>query len=133
MWERQDCRCYNCDRMLGDPRISRHGASEIDHDHRICAGKKHSCERCRRGLACHDCNVLDLAVRSKGSWRLPVGDDLARWLEFLGPAERDRLRQALTLFPEQPVRRVSRRRPRDEHAPETVAPLFDLDTYRPSA
>ena len=40
-------------------------------------------------------------------------------------AERDRLRQALTLFPEQPVRRVSRRRPRDEHAPETVAPLFD--------
>jgi hypothetical protein len=133
LWEGQDRRCYHCNKALGDPRVSRHGAAEIDHDHKICPQKKHSCERCRRGLACHDCNVLDLAVRSKGSWCLPSGDDLIRWLEFLGPAGRDRLRKALTLFSEQPARGAPRRRASDEHAPEAIAPLFALDDYRVSA
>ena len=50
-------------------------------------------------------------------------DGLVRWLEFIGAGERDRLRQALTLFPEQPVHRVSRRR---SSGPGEVIPLFDL-------
>lgn len=67
-------------------------------------------------------------------WLLPEGDDLTRWLEFLGPEDRDRLRKALTLFPEQPVRRVSGRR-RDESAPGAAADaaLFDLDAFRAPA
>lgn len=72
-------------------------------------------------------------MRSVGSWVLPEGGDLRRWLEFVGPEDRDRLRQALTLFPEQPARRVTRRRSRDEHAlgktPGRLfaVPLFEFD------
>jgi hypothetical protein len=66
-------------------------------------------------------------------WVLPEeSNNLARWLEFLGPEGRDRLRAGLTLFPEQPVRRVSRRT-RLENAPGEVAALFDLDAYRTPA
>lgn len=61
-------------------------------------------------------------------WVPPKGDgDLARWLEFLGPADRDRLRQALTLFPEQPARRVPQRRPPARQVQGEVIPLFGLD------
>ena len=54
-------------------------------------------------------------------------DGLVRWLEFLGPKDRDLLRQALTLFPEQPVRRVSRGRSRGERGAGEVIPLFGVD------
>lgn len=67
-------------------------------------------------------------AQSTGFWIPPEGDkDLRRWLEFLGPEDRDRLRQALTLFPEQPVRTAIRRRSRHECAAGNVIPLFDLD------
>lgn len=123
MWEAQDRRCYYCRGKLGDPRANRHGSAAIDHDHRICPQGKHSCERCRRGLACNECNVQELSLRSTGTWVLPQGGDLTRWLEFLSPADRDRLRLALTLFPEQPVRR-----PHPQQSQEaTVIPLFDSD------
>lgn len=134
LWEAQDRRCYHCSRMLADPRLGEiKGESlRVDHDHNICPQAHHSCKRCRRGLACKSCNVNQLAIRTAGWCVLPQGDSLAGWLEFLGPADRDRLRAGLTLFPEQPVRRVPRRR--SEHVPGegTVASLFDLDAYRPA-
>lgn len=140
IWEAQDGCCYRCRELLTDPRIPVRGMGskgpdgtwtiKIDHDHKICGQGDHSCNRCRRGLACHHCNVRALSVTTS----LPESEDgLVWWLEFLGPADRDRLRSALTLFPEQPVRRVSRRRPAERATGETVAALFDLDAYRPPA
>jgi hypothetical protein len=118
--------------MLADPRLGEiKGESlRVDHDHNICPRSHHSCKRCRRGLACKSCNVNQLAIRTAGWCVLPQGDSLVGWLEFLGPADRDRLRKALTLFSEQPARRAPRRRAGDEHAPEAIAPLFHLDAYR---
>jgi Recombination endonuclease VII len=131
MRETQDRRCYYCQKELADPRASRHGSSEIDHDHKVCPKRNHSCERCRRGLACHDCNVQELSQRSAGLWVLPEkSDELVRWLEFLGPEGRDRLRAGLIQFPEQPARKASRRRSRAE---EPMGALFDLDDYRSPA
>ena len=131
IWEAQGRRCYRypeCQKVLEDPRVIVNGGRDarIDHDHGICPQVEHSCERCRRGLACNICNTHALSVRTTGFWVPPEGDDLVRWLEFLGPGDRDRLRQALTLFPEQPVRRVSRRQSRGEREPGEVIPLFDL-------
>lgn len=128
IWEAQDRRCYKCSTPLPNPRIIVSGVpgkgreAKIDHDHKICPKKGHSCDRCRRGLACTACNCHDLAIRTIGIFALPQGGELARWLEFVGPEERDRLRVGLTLFPEQPVRRTSRKRPRDSN----VVPLFDV-------
>ena len=141
IWEAQDRRCYKCAKELPNPRIIVGGArgkgreAKIDHDHKICPKGSHSCERCRRGLACNACNTHVLSMRtskSTGFWIPPDStEDLRRWLEFIGPADRDRLRKALTLFPEQPARGVSRRKSR---APEGAgAALFDLDAYRPPA
>ena len=131
-WEKQGRQCFRCLKALEDPRImssvrGRGRDAKIDHDHKICPQKSHSCDRCRRGLACTACNTHALAIRTIGQFTLPQGDELARWLEFLGPAGRDRLRQALTLFPEQPVRTASRRRSQHERAAGNVIPLFDLD------
>jgi len=148
LWEAQGRRCYrypDCPKLLADPRqpSPERGASHkgedgtweirIDHDHQICPKVQHSCERCRRGLACNACNCHDLAISSRvGLWVIPEQDrDLNSWLEFLGPEDRDRLRKALTLCPEQPARKGSRRQSRSESAPEeATAALFDLDAYR---
>lgn len=144
LWEAQDRRCFQCSEMLTDPRLPSEGKGpssygpdgtwriRIDHDHKICPTKRsHSCERCRRGLVCTPCNCHPLSIRSTGSWILPESDDnLRRWLEFLGPGDRDRLRQALTLFPEQPICKPSRRRP---DSSETGAVLFNLDDFREPA
>jgi len=132
MWESQGRRCFRCLEALPDPRImspvrGRGRDAKIDHDHKVCPQKSHSCDRCRRGLACTACNTHALAIRTIGQFTLPQGGELVRWLEFLGPGDRDRLRQALTLFPEQPVRTASRRRSRHERAAGNVIPLFDLD------
>jgi hypothetical protein len=108
-------------------------AVRIDHDHKTCRKDRHSCERCRRGLACHSCNCHGLALRSSELGILPKDDaGLARWLEFLGPEGRDRLRTGLVQFPEQPVRRVSRRS-RSGDASREGATLFDLDAFRAPA
>lgn len=137
IWETQDRRCFKCSKSLPDPRIIIAGVrgkgreAKIDHDHKICPKSGHSCDRCRRGLACNACNTHVLSMRtskSTGFWIPPEAtEDLRRWLEFLGPEDRDRLRQGLTLFPEQPVRTASRRRSRHERAAGNVIPLFDLD------
>ena len=130
IWESQDRRCYKCAKLLPDPRIivagvrGRGRAAKVDHDHTVCPKNGHSCDRCRRGLACNACNCHELAISARvGLWLLPQDGDLGRWLEFLGPEDRDRLRAGLTLFPEQPVRKVPRRRSPGE---SNVVPLFDL-------
>jgi hypothetical protein len=50
MWAAQDGRCYLCGEELAV------GKADIDHDH-SCCGPERSCPVCRRGLACHQCNV----------------------------------------------------------------------------
>lgn len=54
LWAAQKGLCYLC----SDP-LDREAAKAIhlDHDHRCCPLGR-SCERCRRGLACKDCNRL---------------------------------------------------------------------------
>lgn len=51
MWDAQGGKCYLCQRDL-EP-----GATDIEHDRRCC-GQSASCRWCRRGLACHSCNVI---------------------------------------------------------------------------
>ena len=135
--EAQNRQCFKCSKALPNPRIIITGVrgkgreAKIDHDHLICPKTCHSCERCRRGLACQSCNTHSLALRTVGLFILPEEDEkLSDWLTFLGPEDRDRLRRALTLFPERPVRRVSRRRRGQREAPG--ATLFDLDAFRRS-
>jgi hypothetical protein len=54
LWEAQDGCCYLC----GDP-LQRDAdrAIHLDHSHECCPLGK-SCERCRRGLACKECNLI---------------------------------------------------------------------------
>ena len=141
LWEAQGRRCYRypeCPRMLADPRTPVNGKQgtageweiRIDHDHRVCPRPRHSCDQCRRGLVCTLCNVHELSVRSVGFWLLPERDGLRRWLEFLGPADRDRLRDAIGAFPDRPVRRVPRRQEPQEAA---VIPLFGAGDFPATA
>lgn len=60
-WQEQDGRCYLCGLDLTEAvRIC------IEHDHRCC-GPSRSCERCRRGLSCINCNsVVGLAREDPG-------------------------------------------------------------------
>jgi hypothetical protein len=49
----QDGRCAGCGRI---PPIAGKDL-HIDHDHRCCPRGGRSCERCRRGLLCAECNM----------------------------------------------------------------------------
>lgn len=106
LWEEQDRSCYLCRKALSDPRFIRHiraggRNSHIDHNHKICPQQFHSCKKCRRGLACVSCNTHSLALRTVGFWMLPEEPvKVNRWLKFLGPEDRKRLRLALESFPE---------------------------------
>ena len=113
IWEAQHGCCYRCRELLTHPSISVTGMSpkgpdgawtiRIDHNHKICLQEDHSCKRCRRGLACNPCNVSALSVTTS----LPESEDgLVWWLEFLGRTDRDRLRDALGVFPD-PGRGIS--------------------------
>lgn len=55
MWQAQGGRCYLCgDELPLDKAV-------IDHDHRCCPRRRNqswSCPDCRRGLACHPCNLI---------------------------------------------------------------------------
>jgi hypothetical protein len=50
MWDAQNGQCYLC----GDPLDDR--STHVDHDHSCCPPGR-SCQVCRRGLACGNCNV----------------------------------------------------------------------------
>lgn len=50
LWDAQLGRCYLC----GDPLAE--DQAEIEHDHSCCPSP-YTCWICRRGLACHDCNI----------------------------------------------------------------------------
>lgn len=52
LYDDQDGRCYLC----GDP-LKPGRWTHVDHDHNCCPTHK-ACDYCRRGLACHNCNVL---------------------------------------------------------------------------
>jgi len=52
IWTSQNGRCYLCGQELAPSGRS----VAIDHDHSCCP-EKHSCQVCRRGLACMDCNI----------------------------------------------------------------------------
>ncbi len=134
IWEAQKRRCYHCHETLDSPCDSARRKGDrwgrnivIDHDHKICPKANHSCGKCRRGLTCNSCNQQDLSARTRCLWVLPKDEKLSRWLEFLGPEDRDRLRKALAVFPEQPARQGSRRRSRETPGCLSVMPLFDLD------
>jgi hypothetical protein len=75
LWLSQDEQCYLCGDNLP---LSE---AKIDHDHRCCP-RHTSCASCRRGLACHGCNLM------LGH----MGDDPAR-LRLMA----DRLQVALAL------------------------------------
>lgn len=51
LWAAQDGKCYLCGADL-----ARSKAVNVDHDHSCCPQGR-SCQACRRGLACHGCNV----------------------------------------------------------------------------
>jgi hypothetical protein len=69
-WSEQDGKCYLCGTDLSEAiRVC------IDHDHRCC-GPDRSCESCRRGLACVNCNsIVGLARDNPGLLR-QVADSL---------------------------------------------------------
>lgn len=52
LWNAQDGRCYLC----GEQLVDRDRQVHVDHDHSCCP-RDHSCQICRRGLACADCNL----------------------------------------------------------------------------
>lgn len=52
-WEAQGGLCYLCEEPLAEDRSQ----VTVDHDHSCCPIKR-SCAACRRGLACHRCNVM---------------------------------------------------------------------------
>ena len=54
MWDEQHGRCCYCERPLPGDKFHVH----IDHDHACTCGRKKTCESCRRGLACRDCNMV---------------------------------------------------------------------------
>lgn len=73
LWDAQDGKCYLC----GD-NLDTEGYRKIhlDHDHRCCPNGK-TCEKCRRGLACHTCNVAIGLVRDNPARLHFMADNLA--------------------------------------------------------
>jgi hypothetical protein len=66
--------CYLC----GDPlEYDRKSAVHLDHDHACCPTGK-SCEVCRRGLACQDCNVLIARAHDDPERLRRIADNLER-------------------------------------------------------
>lgn len=96
LWEAQDRQCYLCRLPLDHPRADtwrQKSQINIDHDHDICPRKNHSCDDCRRGLACHKCNstvlvITDYAYLENSSFWLALfrTDDHALAIEGLRAA-----------------------------------------------
>lgn len=71
----QDGRCYLCGDVLTA------GETDVDHDH-ACCGPGRSCPVCRRGLACHQCNIMI-------GWALDDPARLRRMADALEIAKRE--------------------------------------------
>lgn len=85
-WAAQDGRCYLCGEPLDLAK------TVVEHDHRCC-GPDRSCRWCRRGLACHPCNLL-IGLAGDDPARLRrIAANLAKAQKRLG-----RLPKPLTLF-----------------------------------
>jgi len=83
MFDGQDGRCCYCRRPL---QADAPKAVVVDHDHSCCPPNK-SCTRCRRGLACQDCNKV-IALAYEDSERLEI---IAANLRVLAAAARERI------------------------------------------
>jgi hypothetical protein len=71
MWLAQEGRCYLCRKQLEPGR-----RTHIDHDH-TCCGPRRSCARCRRGLACDNCNVVLSRVNDDPDLLRKIADNFA--------------------------------------------------------
>jgi ribosomal protein L37AE/L43A len=74
LWEAQGGKCYLCGDEL---RPDQPRAIHLDHDHSCCPLAR-SCERCRRGLACKDCNRLIGIARDDPDRLRRIADGLER-------------------------------------------------------
>lgn len=68
---KQGGRCAGCLSVLED--------GHVDHDHRCCGPRK-SCERCRRGILCGDCNRALGLVRDDPETLCRLASYLRRWV-----------------------------------------------------
>lgn len=102
MREAQDGRCCYCNRPLPEDERKVH----IDHDHSCTCGPKKSCDFCRRGLACENCNRL-VGMAGDDADRLEL---IAANLRVLAAAARARIagKQAQEELPPN-VRRMPRK------------------------
>lgn len=73
----------------------------IDHDHSICPGK-YSCDKCRRGLLCSDCNTklgyLEATLRESSVTPHP-GTWTEKAVEYIQKYEEIKLREFVAQFP----------------------------------
>jgi hypothetical protein len=76
LYEAQTGECYLCGDLL-DREAPR--AIHLDHDHRCCKLGR-SCERCRRGLACKDCNTVIGRAQDDPARLRRIADNLERAL-----------------------------------------------------
>jgi hypothetical protein len=71
VWLEQAGTCYLCTREI-DPTQAR-----VDHDHNCCGDQK-SCSKCRRGIACNDCNLLIGLARDDPETLRLIADNLEK-------------------------------------------------------
>lgn len=70
----QEGKCAIC----GGTEANGAGRFHIDHDHRCCPTRR-ACDRCRRSLLCHHCNLLLGNAREGIETLRKAADYLARW------------------------------------------------------
>jgi hypothetical protein len=86
IWDAQAGRCYLCEEPL-----SEQGGYlvVVEHDHRCCPQER-SCSQCRRGLACHRCNVLIGLARDDPQLLRRIAANLSAAKRRLGPLPKPR-------------------------------------------
>ncbi len=78
-WELQGGLCYLC----GDPlERTKFRGVHLDHDHSCCK-LGYSCEKCRRGLSCPDCNILIGRAKDDPDRLRRIADNLEKASELV--------------------------------------------------